>query len=619
MCGIAGVLGPPAAGGAVLKMMEAQQTRGPDDRDLISFELPGGRTVTIGHTRLAIIDLTTGGHQPMTSPGMRWILSFNGEIYNYLELRQLAQARGWVFTGTSDSEVLLACWAIFGESILDSLNGMFAFCIVDTVTGCASLVRDRFGVKPCHFTLVRGGLAFASTPQALLDAYGPLPVCTDFIAHGLRTWAYDGQGGETAFQGIQSLPAGGLMRIDLAAVEPAPPEVRLWYNFEERARNLEGPPDVNSAATTARELIDNSISLRMRADVPVGLSLSGGLDSSIIACAASEGRDEAIEGFSFSLGSKDRETLAVERLASQLGPRRLHVTKVGPPPPGQMRETIEQALLCQGAPVAGLSALAQFQVFGAARREGIVVMLGGQGADESFMGYRKYQLAALKKALADRKCRDSLHRAAQLGRSLAAEGADIPHYIQAASRYRDRTGSRGLEQYFPTMPQLRIGPEPSAVQVEDVLRSGLPTLLRMEDRNSMVHSVESRHPFLDYRLVEFGAACGATFNVRNGYGKWILRKAFEHDLPETITWARFKRGFDPGTGLWLDRGLGHHLRSIIAYHRRPICEALELPQGAVVPDSYADARLSRSATAVHEALILCWVGLLQSRDRLIKR
>lgn len=611
MCGIAGVLGRPPAPRGLELLAERQRQRGPDDSGVAEIDA----IAFLGHTRLSILDLSDAGHQPMGDPTGRFTLTFNGEIYNYRELRRRAKESGWVFRGSSDTEVLLACWALFGEGVLESLNGMFAFCVVDRFEQTAVLVRDRFGVKPLYYKHLEGGLAFASMPDVLASVFGPVGFDRGYLARGLSTWAYDTDGSDSAFSGVSALPGGCLLRVDLSGVGSPPTNLLRWYDFRTRTTQIEPVRGEQVAAAKLRELLTESISLRMRADVPVGLSLSGGLDSSIIAAVASAGASEPIQAFSFSLGPRDKETFAVDQLVENLGPSRLLVTKVGPPAARDTRETLEHALLCQGAPVGGLSALAQFQVFRAARDAGIVVMLGGQGADEAFMGYRKYQAAAIRQSLKGRHLMRATVTTVQLAHTLASERGDVSTYLQAAQRYRSRTRAQGLSSHLPPVDSLGPPASPELLQIDDVLAAGLPTLLRMEDRNSMAHSVESRHPFMDYRVMELGSAFGPTLNVRKGYGKWILRSAFGSDIPRSIAWARYKRGFDPGTGLWLQLGVGEHLRGIIQARSRVIAEALSVPNSAVVPSAYSDAALEGSGKAMHEALVLAWVGLTLAREQ----
>lgn len=610
MCGIAGVMGLPGAQMQMNRVLRRQTRRGPDDSGIVQID----RFATLGHTRLSVLDLSHAGHQPMTDPSARFTIVFNGEIYNHQELRGRAESCGWEFKGTSDTEVLLACWAILGVSVLNDLNGMFAFCVVDRANRSAWLVRDRFGVKPLYVRRAVGRLAFASMPDVLASESGRIDFNRDFLSRGLVTWGYDSDQSDSAFTGIDALPGGTMMRVDVDSRGQITARTTRWYDFGERISTnyQESGPEV--APQAVRSLVKDSIALRMRADVPVGLSLSGGLDSSIIATVATEGVSRPVQGFFFCLGTRDKEALAVGELAMALGPSRLQVRKVGPPRRDQMREVVEDALLCQGAPVAGLSALAQYRVFHAARKAGITVMLGGQGADEAFMGYRKYQVAAARGLLQEGHYAASGLTAASLLRTLASEGGNLRNYLRAAGRYRRGAPARSLAGYLPRTDAISLPASPMTLQVNDVLRLGLPTLLRMEDRNSMAQSVESRHPFMDYRVMEMGARLGVRLNVRHGYGKWILRKAFASSIPKSIAWARFKRGFVAGDRLWLELGVGNHLRDIIRRNREAVCDALVVSRHAVDVGAYTDRALERSAGMMSEALTLAWIGLLLERE-----
>lgn len=609
MCGIAGVLGTQASTTWSRGVLRRQSRRGPDDSGVASVE----SLATLCHTRLSVIDLSHAGHQPMTDPSDRFSITFNGEIFNHLDLRRRAEALEWEFRGSSDTEVLLANWVLFGDNVLKDLNGMFAFCVVDRVGRVAWLVRDRFGVKPLFLRMEPGRLEFASTPDVLAAESGSQAIDMDYLARGLATWGFDSDRPDSPFAGIAALPGGTIMCVDLSRPGAIDVSTRRWYDFASRSALKERDAIPARAGQRIRELLTDAIRLRMRADVPVGLSLSGGLDSSIIASVASQEASMPVHAFFFSLGPDDKEALAVSELARALGPGRLRVQIVGPPSRTRMREVLEDALLCQGAPVAGLSSLAQYQVFAAARNAGITVMLGGQGADEAFMGYRKYQVSVARGLAKDRRYVESGRVAAGFLRTMIFEGRDLRAYLQAARRYQRVQPPVGLARWLPRNQGIGISTDPRELQINDILRLGLPTLLRLEDRNSMAHSVESRHPFMDYRVMEFGASIDVRLNVRGGYGKWILRSAFSSDIPKSIAWARFKRGFAPGDELWLEAGAGAHLRDIIARGRRVIADALSLPDDEVGPENYPDRALAGSAALMCEALALAWVGLTLNR------
>ena len=610
MCGIAGVVGLAADQMQMSRVLRRQACRGPDDKGIVEIE----GLATLGHTRLSILDLSHAGHQPMTDPSGRFTLVFNGEIYNHVELRRRAKSSGWHFKGSSDTEVLLACWALWGANVLNDLNGMFAFCVVDSVDRSASLVRDRFGVKPLFVRRAAERLEFASMPDVLASETGRLSLNTGFLARGLATWGYDSDCADSSFRGIESLPGGTMMRVGLGPNGCVDTSESRWYEFGARVREYDVEFGERGATTRLRGLLRDSIALRMRADVPVGLSLSGGLDSSIIASVATEEASQPIQGFFFCLGPRDKEALAVRDLTSRLGGSRLEVHQVGPPSRERMGEIVEKAILCQGAPVASLSAIAQYRVFGAARAAGVPVMLGGQGADEAFMGYRKYQVAAMRGLLGERRYLTCCRAAVSLSRTLVAEGQDLGGYVQAASRYWVRSKPRGLSEFLPKTKAMDICASPRDLQIDDVKRLGLPTLLRVEDRNSMAHSVESRHPFMDYRVMELGAALGSDTNIRQGYGKWILRKAFESRIPESIAWARFKRGFDAGDRRWLDLGVGLHLRDAIRRNAEAIADALSVARSAVNASAYTDEALERSSVWMSDALALAWIGLTLEQE-----
>jgi len=607
MCGISGILARrdhPGAEEFVAHAIRLQRPRGPDHEAASRSDF-GGWTAVLGHNRLCVIDLEPTGHQPMWSGDGRLVASYNGEIYNFLELRAELESTGVVFRSRSDTEVLLAAWSRWGEEALQRCNGMFAVAMLDLARGELVLARDRFGVKPLYYTHQPGQLCFASTLGPLLGS-GPQPDL-EYLKQGLEQGAYEDQTGRSPYQGILSVPPGHLVRIRLEA-DRVRPELRQWYRFEEEtAAAVERLASVSTTAavTEVREILSSAVSLRLRSDVPVGVSLSGGLDSATVAVLAAVERG-SVRGLTFGHpDAPETEALLVAELARD---HRI-VPEYVWPSPDRMAELFWSCLRAQQAPFASGSVVAQHAVFQRARELGLTVMLGGQGGDEAFMGYRKFQLFRLQAALASRQPGELLQAAVGFGKALWGERHQAGVYWARGRQYATGVGPESV---------LRLGEVGSTElglggaggirgrQVRDILHFSLPTLLRYEDRNSMAHSIESRLPFLDYRVLVLGVALPEALKLRGGWGKWIVRKAFQDRLPASIAWARAKRGFDVNAHGWITAGLGAAVREALQ-QTVPRLGDLVMP-GLRVSDYFANTRLANDRAVFGDAVALLWLG-----------
>lgn len=598
MCGIAGALvraDAPDPSGLVEAIVESQRARGPDHQAVERVE---GRRVAaiLGHDRLSIIDLSNAANQPLWDRTGRYGLVFNGEIYNYVELREELSARGHRFTTESDSEVILEAFKAWGPEAVPRFNGMFAFALYDRAEETLFLFRDRFGVKPLYYHRGAHALFFASTPGELARR---LRLAPDLIyaARGLRYWVYEADDERTPYEGLVALPPGTGLKVgpDLA--------VTPWryYDLESRValatEAIAGYSERQLVAIVADQL-DDAVRLRLRADVPLGVSLSGGLDSSSVAALVTRRHDETI-GFTFGHpGARGSEGPQVARLAKHAG---IEVEYVWPEPK-QVVDAFWKTLAAQGAPFPSGSLVAQFLVFEAVKHRGIKVLLGGQGGDEAFCGYHKYQVIRLRRLLREGPRGEALGAAAAMLPLLLSELRGLGPYMRALRRYMPG-GAVPSALRLPEPPPFELGGGLDR-QALDITRFSLPTLLRYEDRNSLGNGVESRLPYLDYRLVELGLALPEGLKLRGGYGKWVMREAVGAKVPGEIRWARFKRGFDVPLGRWVSAGLGESLRARL--HQLPVAQ--HLAPGASIDVAFSDARLAGRSPAFAEAVTLAWLG-----------
>lgn len=522
----------------------------------------------LGHRRLSVIDLSSGGHQPMYSADRRFSLVYNGEIYNYETLREELAQLGVPFRSVSDTEVLLAAWERWGSDCLPKLVGMFAFVITDHARGTMTCVRDAFGIKPFYYSYTNNGLSFASelpAAVALRDNGASLNLqrTYDYLVHG----DYDSRP-DTFVAGIEQLEPGKFLVLDLktgALNKPA-----AWWTPSIRAASKLSFKD---ATEQLRTLFLDSVRLHLRSDVPLGTALSGGIDSSAVVCAMRHvAPDAPIHTFSFiAKDSPVSEEEWVDVVNARVGAQ-AHKVYVEA---DELANDLDDMILAQGEPFGSTSIYAQYRVFKLAKESGITVTLDGQGADELLAGYQGYpgkrvhsMLDQFEFARAGRFLRNW---AQWPGRSLSrgiqasiAEYLDGPLYNGARGLVGN--GSRpnwidthqlqeqGVQIRFPrqTPEQTLRGRRLMADLAHAATRQGLPMLLRHGDRNSMRFSVESRVPFLTTGIADFLLSLPEHYLIsEQGETKHIFRAAMRGIVPDAILDRRDKIGFATPEQKWL--------------------------------------------------------------------
>lgn len=612
MCGIFGIVSPiskaPDIQDRLIEMgLDAIALRGPDGRGVVRQKYLEFN-VALAHTRLAIIDLSEHGHQPMQDEASNWCVTFNGEIYNYLEIREELKKLGWSFRGHSDTEVLLKAWTQWGLDALNRFNGMFAFAIFNRVSGELWLARDRFGVKPLLWARHSdGGVVFSSSIASVASLISA-SVDTAYCARGLRYKVFEMAGSESPFIGVNAVPAGGWLRIQVLDADLVIAEGH-WYDLKKavalKASSIESSTDAE-VIEECHDLLQDSVRLRLRSDVPVAVSLSGGLDSSSVAAIASRSMRD-LRGFTYgSPAAPKSEGPIVSAFAQRVG---LAAEYVWPAHDARALDaSLERALIFQEAPFGGLSVLAQNEVFQSVRKAGFKVLLGGQGGDEAFAGYRKFFFVALRNSLKKRDAFGGLRVAYSLGLMLLHEASQAKAYWHALGRYSKKKNSE-FQLLNWGQPLINLwgdsGDSLSNRQIDDIQQWSIPSLLRYEDRNSMGHGIETRLPFMDYRLVELALALPSRLKIANGYGKWALRRATDGTVPNFIRLNRKKRGFDV-TQSWIEGGIGASLRARIESHQSTLSPYIRknLNFGALL----SDAALARDRNLLDEALMLAWLA-----------
>ena len=536
----------------------------------------GTFSIGLGFRRLAVLDLSPAGHQPMASADGRLWLVLNGEIYNYIELRQELAALGFTFRTATDSEVVLAAYQAWGAECLSRFNGMWAMAIWDSAERSLFLARDRFGVKPLYYVQAGNTFAFASEIKALVGLRGlpfiPEPQAVyNYISRGKLPEA---QSGQTFFNGVHCLPAGHYLSVNLQRVK-----LQSYWSLDVQAEPV--GDSIEPLLAPYQELFTDSVNLRLRSDVPVGTCLSGGLDSSAIVCIIN--REMAKQGFSGGqIGEQQRTFSAVYDQAGPFNERK-YIDKVlaatnaqgmfAWPSAEKLRSQAAQMVWHQDEPFQSTSIFAQWCVMSKVRASGVTVLLDGQGADELLAGYRpfKYYLGDLLRA-------NRFEAAWQAARAISAHtdlngwrflrSALADHILgtrPAWLRRAEQNSQRDTEYLAPGFRQ-SMQPYKSKkekgriISLDDHLRdqlenTSLPHLLRYEDRNSMAFSVEARLPYLDYRFVRYNFGAAAGWRVYDGWSKYILRRAMQSQVPGDIIWRKDKIGFTTPESAWLQEWL----------------------------------------------------------------
>jgi asparagine synthase (glutamine-hydrolysing) len=568
MCGLAGIVDfeRPVDVDQVARMTACLAHRGPDDFG--SWDEPG---VALGHRRLSVLDLSPDGRQPMADPQDRYRLLHNGEVYNYVELRHQLEAHGYRFRTGTDTEVILAAYDHWGKRCVERFNGMWAFVLWDRHRRELYCARDRFGIKPFYYRQEGSRLVFASELKAFRAAGIPLAASEsrvrEFLEHGVIDHT-----AETFFRGIQQLPPAHILVFGEQGAH-----LEQYWSLEER----EFDGDVEARF---RELLFDSIRLRLRSDVTVGTSLSGGLDSSAIACVIDRlmrtesevtlpvGERQQVFTAFFDRPGLDERPYAADVV--QQTRSKSHLISFSAQ---ELLDELPAIVEAQDEPFRSSSIAAQWFVMRQARRSGVTVMLDGQGGDEVLAGYDGYFGFLFGDLLLGGRLRSL---AAELGayRRLRGVGAAravasimrpfLPETLQWSARSRAR-GARGL--LHPDLRSRPVAlpavespfPDRFRRRLHVVLSQRLPELLRYEDRNSMAHSIEARLPYLDYRLVELMFSVDSRNLISEGRAKVVLRESLADLLPQSVRSRTDKVGFETPEAEWLSGSLSGFARDVL--------------------------------------------------------
>jgi asparagine synthase (glutamine-hydrolysing) len=548
MCGITGIINlnqNAVSEDQIRTMMSLMKHRGPDDEGTFMEDNTG-----LGFVRLSILDLSPAGHQPMFSQDGRYVIIFNGEVFNYLELKKDLEQLGHTFKTNTDTEVVLAAYIEWGENCLNRFNGMWGLAIYDREEKSIFITRDRYGIKPLYYLQTEDFFAFASEIPPLLSLLAEKPTPDNQSIFDYLVFNRTDQSERTFFSEVKKLQHGHKLTVNHFIGAPI-----KWYNLRERVAQTKGftnPEDFKA-------VFNSAIGLRLRSDVPVGVCLSGGLDSSsIVSVLLNDFDKDDLNTFSavYGNGKKGDEMKFIQEFGPML--KNMYFTT---PDTETLANDIECFVKAHGEPIPSTGPYAQFKVMELAK-DHVTVTIDGQGADEALAGYHYFYGFYFKDLL----------RKGKLGR-LASE---ITHYYRIHKSFFGiksmlffllpkslRTRVRAMEKAYLDNDFYNI----YASQANEVAGNlyGSPTLqealinhfeyklehlLKWEDRNSMWHSMEARVPYLDYRLVEKMLSMASSQIIKKGVTKHILRESMQGILPEVIRQRQDKMGFDTPQDEW---------------------------------------------------------------------
>lgn len=562
MCGIAGIISKNSSfvnEERVREMTNILAHRGPDGEGAWINE---NSEIGLGHRRLSVIDLSPSGQQPMHYAD-RYTIVHNGEIYNYLELRDELKTKGFSFFTKTDTEVIVAAYDHWGEDCVDHFDGMFAFAIWDSHKKILFAARDRFGEKPFFYFFNDEEFVFASEMKAIWKAGIQKKVNLKLLFNFLTIGYTDNPNipEETFFTSINKLPAASCLRFSFDDFQ-----LNIYNYWDIEVDNQNKKISDKDAIEQFNHLFKQSINRRLRSDVPIGTSLSGGLDSSsVVASLQSSDNSKLVQAAFTSIfpGFEKNEYEFAKTVTDKF--KLNHYTIE--PDASYMYNELEKIFYFQEEPFTSASIIPQYKVYGLAKDNSIKVLLDGQGADEILAGYFKYYKWYWQELFRKRKIslRHELEAAKKLGikekfgwrnmvAAIAPEFASIfleRRYLVNALRQEDLTPEfvrfQSKEAYYETPEIFSL----NGVLYFNTCIHGLEELLRYADRNSMAHGREVRLPFLSHELVEFVFSLPANFKIRNGWTKWILRDTMKDQLPEKIVWRKDKTGFEPPQKEWM--------------------------------------------------------------------
>lgn len=596
MCGICGIIKFDNSAPEMEKiqmMMGVMKHRGPDDEGIFIED-----NIGLGFVRLSILDLSPLGHQPMFShqpSSNRYVIVYNGEVYNYIELREELRAKGYTFRSNTDTEVVLNSYIEWGEDCLNKFNGMWAFAIYDRQSKEIFCARDRYGIKPFYYYKDDEQLIFASEIPPILSVLNKKPTANNQAIFDYLVFNRTDQTEQTFFNEIKKLQHGCTLRIKIKE-KSKKFEIGKWYDLRESVKAAEGFRN----ADEFREIFSTSVGLRLRSDVPVGVCLSGGLDSSsIVSILLKDYEKKDLNTFSAVYGEGKRgdesefiRAYSPAGTSAKEGSNTIDSMHFTTPDANSLFNDLDHFISAHAEPIPSTSPYAQFKVMELAK-ENVIVTLDGQGADESLAGYHYFFGFYFKDLLKQFRLFKLLAEAGYyIGNHNSLYGLKtfayflLPEFLKTKARVREKDYlNPGFTKAYSannTIAGELYNSKSLNEALHDHFEYKLEHLLKWEDRNSMHFSLEARVPFLDYRLVEKTLASPSDTKIKDGMTKHILREAMKGILPEKIRMRKDKIGFMTPEDEWFRTdnfiNLVTEILSSVSFNQRNLIDAEKAKQ-----------------------------------------
>ena len=560
MCGIFGYIGNENIN--VKKGVDVIKHRGPDAEGFFSYRVNDNASfdniveydedvsrVYFGFRRLAIIDINSTANQPMSRKDLGLCIVFNGEIYNYIEIRQELESNGYSFSTNSDTEVIICAYHFWNDECLNKFNGMWAFSILDQINNKIFCARDRFGVKPFYYFQDESQIIFCSEIKQIFQLDIEKEINENVIRDYLEKSLVD-HTNETFYKNVYSLLGGNKFTIDLNKIEKIKPIE--WYKVSVN-KNISG---VKQNIQKFRNIFESSIKLRFRSDVPVGSCLSGGLDSSsIVSYSASLFKNNEINVF--NAGFKEKkfdESYYANLVSNKFQNVKMNSCTLNS---NNISNLLEDVIYHQDEPFTDFGILSQWEVMKSANKKRITVLLDGQGGDEILAGYRKYYAFYLKELIINFKWITFINELYFLIKNKQFNFFDLEGILRYSVGSNSKKALSDKTNNLKSTVKIGLTSANGILDksLQDIKYFSFPPLLRYEDRNSMAFSIETRVPFMDYRLVEFCLSLPTNQKIKGGYTKYILRESMRDILPDEIRKRISKLGFSTPQSVWLNSNL----------------------------------------------------------------
>ena len=586
-----------------------------DEFDAQKFSNNSDQFVILCQRRLSIIDVSASGHQPLSFlNGQYWII-FNGEIYNFIEIKNKLESIGYKFISNSDTEVILAAYDYWGSACLNEFNGMFAFVILDTKLNEIFIARDRFGVKPLYYRINNGRLDFASEIKAFTVLENWESIANRDRVLDFLIWNISDHTNQTMFKDVYQLPAGHFLKFNLEKLDLTIKSTK-WYDIEKIIKNK----SIKNSKNDLKKILIDSVRLRLRSDVTVGSCLSGGLDSSSIVSIMGQIIEKESNNFKTFTAKSDNnkfdESAYSLIVSKHVGASPNFVT----PSATKLFLELDKIIWHQDEPFISTSIFAQWCVFELAKNNKTKVILDGQGADEILCGYhgffgaflaekiRTFKIFGWIKSLFQIKKKSNISIYKQIGYTIVYL---FPSLIRILGRFSDKSFSydnwlnKKIKLSKIVDPVKKYGGRSSSVEqmsISQLTRTNLPMLLKYEDRNSMAFSVEARLPFLDYRFVEESLSLDSSLKIGNGITKEILRKEMINVVPDEILQRKDKMGFLTAEPIWMQKEFVAEFKKLLYESSRQIEEFVSVDQ---IAKDFEDMINNKSNFKNHYWRIIC--------------